>query len=517
MNRLLLSLGDEVLQSLPFDDRPVEIGRARGNDLVIPDAAVADFHLVVRHSPDGPVAIDRTGRGIPSGDARLERVRLQRGVRMPLGRFSLSLAQVAEVGEAAAHTRQTLLVHLPQSRSLPALILCDAKDPALLHPIRDTETRIGSDPDNHVVLADRFVSARHSRIQADRSVYVVRDLDSRNGTWVNGVRVAAAEIHPGTRLRLGVTELVCRERGDGNDLGLIGESEGIAAVRREVLRLGPLSGSVLVTGESGSGKEIVARALHAASPRAKGPFVAINCAALSPELVESELFGHERGSFTGATTRRRGAFETAHEGTLFLDEIGDLPKEQQAKLLRALEERAIRRVGGETRVAVDVRILAATHVDLRSAVARDSFREDLFHRLAVLRICVPPLRDRAEDIDALAAFFLEAVADELGVRRLGPGTRDRLRRYVWPGNVRELKNVLYRAAAEASGVEIVPTDLRLEDWLPARALDPEAARMQDALHRSGGVVARAARELGVSRETLRDRIRSATRKVRGTD
>jgi transcriptional regulator with AAA-type ATPase domain len=514
MNRLLLSLGDEVLQSYPFDGRPVEVGRARGNDLVIPDAAVADFHLVVRQAAEGPIAIDRTGRGIPHGGARVERVRLERGVRMPLGRFSLTLAPVAGVEEAAPDLRRTLLVRLPVPGGLPALVLADAQTRAAPRPVRGTETRIGSDLDNHVVLADRFVSARHCRIQAERSAYVIRDLDSRNGTWVNGVRVAAAEIHAGTRLRLGVTELVCRERGADEDLGLVGRSEAIAEVRREILRLGPLSGSVLVTGESGSGKEVVARALHAASPRARSPFVAINCAALSPELVESELFGHERGAFTGATGRRRGAFETAHEGTLFLDEIGDLPLAQQAKLLRALEERAVRRVGGEARVLVDVRIVAATHVDLRNAVARRTFREDLFHRLAVLRIRVPALRERAADVEPLAAHFLEEVSDELGIRRLGPGSRDRLVRYPWPGNVRELKNVLYRAAAEATGVEISPADLRLEEWGSFDVSDPETLRVREAMRRSGGIVARAARELGVARETLRDRLQS-TRKMRG--
>jgi len=509
MHRVLLLFGDEVLESLPFDGRPLEVGRARGNDLVVPDSGVADFHLVLRRGPDGPVAVDRTGRGLPDGDAVSDRMRLEPGTRLALGRFALT---VVESAPDAPEMRQTCAVRLGATKPLGPLALVRSDDPTSRYEIRPSETWIGSAAQNHVVLADRFVSAMHCRIRAEGAVLVVRDLESRNGTFVNGVRVSAAEIHPGTRLRIGATELFCRVEDAAPDLGLVGRSEALTELRREVARLAPLAGGVLVTGESGSGKELVARALHAASRRGSEAFVTLNCAALAAELVESELFGHERGAFTGAASRRRGAFEMAYGGTLFLDEIGDLPIAQQAKLLRVLEERAVRRVGGEVAVAVDVRVVAATNVDLRAAALRGAFREDLFHRLAVLRVRVPPLRDRPEDIEPLAAHFLESFADELGVKRLAVDGLRRLARYVWPGNVRELRNVLYRGAAHAPGVEVGAAHLVLDDWLPARVAeevgDPDRERIGDALAKHGGVVSKAARELGVSRETLRDRLRT---------
>jgi len=245
---------------------------------------------------------------------------------------------------------------------------------------------------------------------------------------------------------------------------LLGESQAMQEVFRTIGRLSRSDISVLITGETGSGKEVVARVLHQHSPRADGPFVAINTAAVPAELLESELFGHEKGSFTGAHSRRVGRFEEAAGGTLFLDEIGDMPLALQTRLLRVLAEGDYYRVGGRDMLRADARVIAATHQDLEEKVCAGSFREDLYHRLNVIRIALPPLRERSEDIAILARRFLLRVAGELGLeeKRLRPETVAILETYRWPGNVRQLLNLCRQLCVMAPGDQIFPADLPVE-------------------------------------------------------
>jgi two-component system nitrogen regulation response regulator GlnG len=242
---------------------------------------------------------------------------------------------------------------------------------------------------------------------------------------------------------------------------IIGQAPAMQDVFKAIGRLSRSSMTVLITGESGTGKELVARALHDNSPRASKPFIALNTSAIAAELLESELFGHEKGAFTGATERRIGRFEQANGGTLFLDEIGDMSLPLQTRLLRVLAESEFFRVGGQTAIRVDVRVIAATHQDLSQAVANGRFREDLYHRLNVMRIEVPPLRQRREDIKELSRFYLEQAANELGVaaKTLSAEAADILQKYDWPGNVRELVNVSRRLTVTAAGREIAVQDL----------------------------------------------------------
>src|SRR6202035_583669 len=235
---------------------------------------------------------------------------------------------------------------------------------------------------------------------------------------------------------------------DDEQLPLIGRSPAMQEIYRAIARLMGTDLSVLITGESGTGKELVARALHDFGKRRSGPFVAINMAAIPRELIESELFGHERGAFTGATTRTQGRFEQANGGTLFIDEIGDMPPEAQTRLLRVLQEGEFTSVGGRQPIKANVRIIAATHRDLRTAIRQGQFREDLFYRLNVVPIRLPPLRERVEDIALLARHFLERARDDgLSSKSLDQGAVDRLRQHGWPGNVRELENLMRRLAA----------------------------------------------------------------------
>lgn len=233
---------------------------------------------------------------------------------------------------------------------------------------------------------------------------------------------------------------------------IIGEAPSIAALRRLVRQVAPSDASVLLVGPSGSGKEVVARAIHAASKRAGKPFVAINCGAIPRDLLESELFGHEKGSFTGAFAQHKGRFEEAHGGTLFLDEIGDMPADMQVKLLRVLEERVVQRIGGKGQIAVDVRILAATHRDIDAAIDAGSFREDLFYRLAVFPIDIPALAERAEDVPLLVGHFLgQDQAKGRKPVRFSAAAFDRMAEHGWPGNVRELRNFVERASILHAG------------------------------------------------------------------
>ncbi|WP_296803034.1 nitrogen regulation protein NR(I) [Thiolapillus sp.] len=247
----------------------------------------------------------------------------------------------------------------------------------------------------------------------------------------------------------------------GENAGIIGEAASMQEVFRAIGRLAKSNISVLINGESGTGKELVARALHEHSPRAEQPFIALNMAAIPRELMESELFGHEKGAFTGAQTRRVGRFEQAEGGTLFLDEIGDMPAEAQTRLLRVLADGEYYRVGGGSTVRANVRIIAATHQDLEEQVARGRFREDLFHRLNVIRIHIPPLRERREDIGVLMEHFLRKAAQELEVeaKRLTPDALTRLQEFSWPGNVRQLENTARWLTVMASGQDIYPQDL----------------------------------------------------------
>ena len=239
---------------------------------------------------------------------------------------------------------------------------------------------------------------------------------------------------------------------------ILGETEAVAALRRLIERAAPTEAQVLITGENGTGKELVARQLHGLSKRRRGAFVAVNCAAIPATLIESELFGHERGAFTGANTARKGCFETAHGGTLFLDEIGDMAPDAQAKLLRALQEHVVTRVGGQKPIQVDVRVVAATNQDLDAMVAEDRFREDLFYRLKVVPIRVPALRERAADAPILARHFLAAAARKNGLpnRELGDAAADWLATQPWPGNVRELRNLCEAVMILTDGEVLTP-------------------------------------------------------------
>ena len=310
--------------------------------------------------------------------------------------------------------------------------------------------------------------------------------------------------------------------GQYNHGEIIGESAPLVQLMETISKVAPTRSTILISGESGTGKELAARAIHNTSPRAQGPFVRVNLAALSPTIIESELFGHEKGSFTGAVRQKFGRFELAHNGTLFLDEIGDLPPEIQIKLLRVIQEREFERVGGAETVQVDVRLIAATNQNLTELVAAGTFREDLYYRVNVFPIEVPPLRERKEDIPLLAAHFAASFAPGTGkeTRDVASSALEVLLGYDWPGNVRELENAVERAMILAEGHEITAQDFsflvpagtprsekQAEGKLPQLLDNIERRQLQEAMEKHHGSVSRVARELGLNRTTVYYRLK----------
>jgi len=343
--------------------------------------------------------------------------------------------------------------------------------------VRD-RVRVGKSADNELVLPDDTVSRHHCEIVRTEKGIVVRDLDSTNHTKVGRTRVREATIDDGTTLTVGNVEVVLRsEPGRAHVLpseasrfgDVLGPSLAMRSIFGVLERIAPTDASVLIEGETGTGKDILARSIHANSPRKDEPFVVVDCGAISYNLIESELFGHERGAFTGAVSARQGAFEVAGDGTIFLDEVGELPLDVQPKLLRVLEAGEFGRVGGNRVARARARILAATKRNLKEEVGRGKFREDLYFRLSVVPITVPPLRTRREDIPALIEHFLDQARKRdpaaSGIA-LSRETISSLTAHDWPGNVRELRNVLDRAIYMATASD--EAELRVVD-LPVTA------------------------------------------------
>ncbi len=417
----------------------------------------------------------------------------------------------------------------------------DAGKTFMLHRSLPSRVLVGTSPSCELRLTDREVSRRHASLEIVGHRLRLLDLDSTNGTLVDRVSVVGAYLHGGEVVRVGSTSLgVVRgpvpKAPPAPTVGAFGRMLGACLAMRRLYplceRLAASNVPVIIEGETGTGKEVFAEALHERGPRASGPFVVFDCTAVAPNLVESELFGHERGAFTGAVGARKGVFEQAHGGTLLIDEIGDLDLSLQPKLLRALERSEVRRVGGDRPIRVEVRVLSATRRDLDREVQNGRFRDDLFHRLAVARIELPPLRDRTGDVAVLARHFANVMSG--GTVELAAELLARWEQHSWPGNVRELRNAVARHVAlgdlapEPRGEgtagpgtggaggdfvdQVLSKDLPHRGATAAQVVDEfERRYIAHVLEKNGGNVSRAAEASGVARRHFqRLRARGAT-------
>ena len=402
---------------------------------------------------------------------------------------------------------------------------------------------IGAMEDNDLVLHDETVSRYHCRIVQEANSYVLVDLGSTNGTFINRVRIKEGYLKPGCNIGLGQTELKFTTADEKVEIvpsrkdhcgEMIGKHPRMREIYAIIEKIAPTNTTVVIEGDTGTGKEVVAQTIHKLSSRAQGPLMVFDCGAVPENLLESELFGHEKGSFTGAIMTRQGIFEMAHGGSLFLDELGELSLDLQPKLLRALEQREIRRVGSNKPIKVDVRVIAATNRNLEEEVRAGRFRQDLFYRLSVVRLFLPPLRDRVEDIPLLVRHFLRTASyakSPDGSPRVTTVSRealDLLCAYSWPGNVRELVNVVERACSFCDGDTINPGDLpeqvreaqtlgatrdlptgeytfkeAKERWVSSFERD----YIVNLLRKNGGNISHAAREADIDRKYFRKLMR----------
>jgi len=442
---------------------------------------------------------------------------------------------------------QTQLLEIEETREVVSLRKCQLRvnsgpDEKKKFDLKPDSTKIGKKEDNDVVLLDNTVSRHHFEIVRSADSYLLRDINSTNGTYINGLKVKEAYLNPGDVIKIGNTEIefiafdekVRIEPSPNHEFGeLVGKSRKMRQIFSLLEKVAPTLATVIIEGETGTGKELVARAIHSASNRKEKPFVVFDCSAVAPSLIESELFGHEKGAFTGAIKQRKGAFEAAFGGTIFLDEIGELTLDLQPKLLRALEQREIKRVGSNEKVDLDVRVVCATNRDLRQEVDEQRFREDLYYRLSVVKVHLPALRERPEDLPLIIKKFLEhgrfnRLPDgRLKVSRVEDDALKMLQRYQWPGNVRELANVIERVVSMADGDTISaasltyvfqeieqmvePTEkMSIDTSLPFKEAKQKIVEhferdyLEELLRRNNYNVSRASREAKIDRKHLRN-------------
>ncbi|PTL80443.1 sigma 54-interacting transcriptional regulator [Vitiosangium sp. GDMCC 1.1324] len=524
--------GEEVLRVGLGLERMV-LGRGEKSDVVIPDPEVSRQQAALVFDGEQCTLEDLSGKGTQVAGSSMSKGVLADGSDIALGQwravFRLHGSGQSEVPTEVG-SRTALQPRDSTSRWQPAQVRIKQGADETVHKLgSDTDSfTVGKDPSCDLVVQDPFISGRHLKVTRRDGHFHVVDTNSTNGTWMGSVRVYEVQVGLPTTLRLGETDLILEPvtptRKDLSFHGIIGGDPSVRQLNELIERVAPSSAAVAILGESGTGKELVARAIHECSQRGDKPFIPVNCAAISKELIESELFGHEKGSFTGATNARKGAFEEADGGTLFLDEIGELPLDLQAKLLRALESGEIKRVGASRPTHVDVRVVAATNRDLLSAAREGRFREDLYYRLCVVPLHLPPLRNRRGDILSLAEHFLRTYSPRGQTVRLTPTAVDRLQQHTWPGNIRELRNVVHRALLLRKGPNIEPTDISFDQEVnretgvavpelpPGMTLEQmllklERQIVEAALRRYNNNRERVARELGVARSTLFKRLK----------
>jgi DNA-binding NtrC family response regulator/pSer/pThr/pTyr-binding forkhead associated (FHA) protein len=528
------------------------IGREAPADVVIPDERLLPRQAAIRRLGDVFLVEDSSGLGVIVGGKNRDTAEIAPGDEIQILNYRLRVL-TDEPQPAAAQTDdyeadKTVMIDLGAADERKSflnfeaqLIISRADGQAtgqVYHMDRERIT-IGRHPDTDVSLPDPHVSSRHADVYFANGEYRIKDLDSTNGTFLDGRRVVEAPFSFGSSAKIGPFTLTLGARGEVEEpreavedltglVDLVGTSRAMQRVYSLIRRAAKSDATVIIEGPTGSGKELAARAIHALSRRSTGPFSTVDCGSIPETLIESELFGHEKGAFTGAVGRRAGALEVGHGGTVFLDEIGELPLQMQPKLLRFLEERTLKRVGGTETIDVNTRVIAATHRRLVDMVRDGNFREDLYFRLFIIPIALPPLAARSEDIPLLVRRFIDHGRAEAGLEtedvNVPPETMARLMAHPWPGNVRELKNVILRALVMADGPTLAPEHVQFSVAASAPGEADEAAlglgavdggsladvekrHIQAVLAECEGNKKAAAKKLGIALSTLYDKLK----------
>ena len=514
-----LIVGGRLAVRTPIGEGVMTLGASQSSDLCLPHEGVDPTHLVFHRRGAKLSCSNRSPKPFSvNGEEVAESVRLADGDKVTFGPVTLKFRFVAEeVGQATA-----TMMHGVAAKVETPIVKIPMESGDKLWELPAGGVVIGTQDGVDIQLRDSFVSRRHVQLVPSEAGVRVEDLDSRNGVFVGSQRIRNAEMQPPFQLKVGDTVVHVLQADDGDAIpsvpALIGNSPAMSQLKSLVTRVAAADIPTLILGETGTGKEIIARQVAAASHRSHRPFLTLNCGALSPELLESELFGHEKGAFTGAEMRRVGAFEAADGGTLFLDEIGELPLTMQAALLRAIEYGEVRRVGSAEAFTVNVRIIAATNRDLDAEVKTGRFREDLLHRLNVIVLRATPLRERGEDIRLLAKHFAQEFSPPGSTVSFEESSWSKMMAHSWPGNVRELRNAIQRALILSTSSKLLPDDLQLsaapsspmEKESGALGVGPEALTMEerereaivDALRETRGNKSEAAEKLGISRSTI---------------
>ncbi|HCU25881.1 MAG TPA: sigma-54-dependent Fis family transcriptional regulator [Deltaproteobacteria bacterium] len=530
MAQLTFSRGSGPVFRVLLHSSSTKLGRGAHCDVVLDDPEISREHAAI-YRIEGKFHLKKLGQAtLQINGKEVESHTLKPGDELRLGPW---LAKFSETHSAADAEEDTVVTDGSHSQTQAVakgpgglwvqdwcLMLSEPARPPRRLKFNSQALTVGAHEKNDIVVQDPYASSRHLKILLGDGRVQVFDLASTNGVFVNGVKVREAELEAGQSLKFGQCEIAISteekfEKTQPKEIdrfyGMVGASLEMRSLYALLEKVAPPEAGILILGESGTGKELVAGAIHKLSPRARGPLVAINCGAISPELIESELFGHEKGAFTGALRQHDGAFGQARGGTLFLDEVGELPLELQPKLLRVLENRSYRRVGGSEELQADVRVVAATHRDLAKAVKEKRFREDLFFRLFIMPIHLPPLRERKEDLPLLCAKFLGEFSSGALPKKLSPEAFALLREHDFPGNVRELRNVLLRAVILSPGEIIEVKDLafpqKLAQAVPGGVSLETMEEMEKRLVLKALTVhswnkARAAEALGVAKSTL---------------
>jgi len=531
MDCLVFKKGNSEIFRYPISNQTIGIGRGTHNHVILSDDEISRSHLTLSYQDEAILVSNHSSKGSQKNSVIFDKTSFQKGDVLQVGSWLILLDDVKsnqEVTRGASEEKTQIINYEPSKGTLNVTTLdvtvCTAEGKPKNFSFRHFPIKIGTGPHNSLILNDPYISQNHCVIDSRSGQFWIVDAGSKNGTWVHGKNIKEGLLCSSDEIVLGRTNIQIRWAQAAEKIkphkdlifeGMIGSSKVMREIFSLIEQVAPSDVPIFISGETGTGKELTARAIYQRSHRVGKPFMSINCGAISPNLIESELFGHEKGAFTGAVNSRRGVFEAAHEGTLFLDEIGELPLELQPKLLRVLEDGKIRRVGANHETAVDVRIITATHRNLFHEVKKERFREDLFYRLYVIPIILPSLKDRQEDLPYLVEAILATHAPSGRKISLTAEALEKLKNHQWPGNIRELKNVLLRSIYTSQDAEITPRRLcffpTLDSFVEEAKEDETRPHTLEAgerhiilstLNQCGGNKKKTADTLGIAKSTL---------------